>query len=114
MAVVRPLGSLVGRIIAGLLADFASRRKIIPHIASTIVTIFGLATGLCSLTQHLPLMILYMTVVGGLEGMYWVILPLLMYELTNGINSDYAFALVIVLTGTGYLAGPSSMGKYDY
>ncbi|XP_028407594.1 monocarboxylate transporter 8-like [Dendronephthya gigantea] len=111
LVVVRPLGSLVGRIIAGLIGDFASRRKVIPHIACTLVTIFGLASGLCSLTQHLPLMILYMTVVGILEGVFWVILPLLMYALTNGINSDYAFAVIIVITGTGYLAGPSSMGK---
>ena len=53
-----------------------------------------------------------MAVVGVLEGMYWVISPLLMYKLTNGVNSDYAFGLMSALTGTGYLIGPSCMGKY--
>ena len=52
-----------------------------------------------------------MAVVGFLEGMFWVILPLMMYELTGGVNADYAFSLVTLLTGTGYLTGPSSMGK---
>lgn len=95
----------------GLIGDLISRRKLITHIASIVVTVFGLASGLCSLTQHLPLIILYMAVVGFLEGMFWVIIPLMMYELTGGVNADYAFSLVTLLTATGYLTGPSSMGK---
>ena len=95
----------------GLIGDFASRRKITVHIASIAVTVFGLASGVCSFTQYLPLMILYMGVVGLLEGMFWVILPLMMHELTGGIHADYAYSLMVVLTATGYLTGPSSMGK---
>lgn len=96
----------------GLIGDFASRRKIITHVASTVATLFGLASGLCSLTQHLPLMILYMTVIGFLEGMFWVIVPLMMYELTRGVNADYAFSFITLITAVGYLTGPSSMGKF--
>ena len=95
----------------GLVGDFASRRKITVHIASIAVTVFGLASGVCSFTQYLPLMILYMAVVGLLEGMFWVVVPLMMYEVTGGIHADYAYSLMIVLTATGYLTGPSSMGK---
>ena len=73
--------------------------------------VFGLASGLCSLTQHLPLMILYMAVIGFLEGMFWVILPLMMYELSGGVNADYAFSFMALLSALGFLAGPSSMGK---
>ena len=105
------LGSLIGRIIMGLIGDFASRRKITVHIASIVVTVFGLSSGVCSFTQYLPLMILYMAVVGLLEGMFWVILPLMAYELTGGTHADYAYSLMIVLSATGYLTGPSSMGK---
>ena len=111
LGVVRSLGSLIGRFAVGVIGDFASRRKIITHIASTVVTVFGLASGLCSLTQHLPFMIMYMAVVGLLEGMFWVILPLMMYELTGGINGDYAFSLMTLITAAGFLTGPSSMGK---
>lgn len=95
----------------GLIGDFASRRKIITSIASTVVTVFGLASGLCSLTQHLPYMILYMAVIGFSVGMFWVLLPLIMYELTGGVNGDYAYSLMTLITSLGYLTGPSSMGK---
>lgn len=73
--------------------------------------VFGLASGLCSLTQHLPLMILYMAVIGFLEGTFWVFLPLMMYELTGGVNADYAFSFITLVTALGFLTGPSSMGK---
>ena len=96
----------------GLIGDFASRRKIITHITSTVAIVFGLASGLCSLTRHLPLMILYMAVVGFLEGMFWVLVPLMMYELTGGVNADYAFSFITLITAMGFLTGPSSMGKF--
>ena len=96
----------------GLIGDFASRRKIITHITSTVATVFGLASGLCSLTRRLPFMILYMAVVGFLEGMFWVLVPLMMYELTGGVNADYAFSFITLITAMGFLTGPSSMGKF--
>ena len=82
----------------GFVGDFASRHGIINHIVSAVTAVFGLASGLCSLTQHLPLMILYMSVAGLLEGIYWVVVPLMMYDLTGGKNADYAFSLMTLLT----------------
>ena len=85
------MASLVGAGIIGLTGDFASRHGTINHIASALAAVFGLASGLCSLTQYLPLMILYMSVAGLLEAMLWVILPLMVNDLTGGINVDYVF-----------------------
>jgi MFS family permease len=95
----------------GLVGDFATRRKITVRIASIVVSVFGLASGACSFTQYLPLMILYMAGCGMLAGIFWVILPLMMNDLTGGIHADYAYSLMVVLVATGFLIGPSSMGK---
>ena len=96
----------------GLFGDFASRRKLTTYIAGVDAILFGIASGACSFTQHLPLMILYMTVIGFIEGMFWLVVPLMMYELTGGKNADYAFSMMTFLTGAGFLTGPSSMGKH--
>lgn len=83
-------------------------------MASTVrvvVILFGVSTALCSLTQHLLLMMLYMGFVGCLEGMYWFFLPLLSMEISREDNTDEAYACLIFASGLGYLVGAPSMGK---
>ena len=112
--VARGIGSLAGRLTMGYIGDFSLRRRVSVHIACAIVAIFGLACALCSLTRYLPLMILFMAITGLLEGMFWVLNPLMMHELAGGANADYGFSLVVLLVGVAFFTGPSSMGKDLY
>ncbi|XP_046852949.1 monocarboxylate transporter 8-like isoform X5 [Xenia sp. Carnegie-2017] len=66
LIVARGIGSLAGRLAMGYIGDFATKRRIIVHIACAIVAIFGLACGLCSFTKYLPLMILFMAFTVGI------------------------------------------------
>ncbi|XP_046852946.1 monocarboxylate transporter 12-like isoform X3 [Xenia sp. Carnegie-2017] len=111
LIVARGIGSLAGRLAMGYIGDFATKRRIIVHIACAIVAIFGLACGLCSFTKYLPLMILFMAFTGILEGMFFVLIPLMSNELTGGVNADYGFSFITFLVGIGFLTGPSLMGK---
>ncbi|XP_046852952.1 monocarboxylate transporter 8-like [Xenia sp. Carnegie-2017] len=114
LMVARGIGSLAGRLTMGYIGDFSLRRRVSVHIACAIVAIFGLACALCSLTRYLPLMILFMAITGLLEGMFWVLNPLMMHELAGGANADYGFSLVVLLVGVAFFTGPSSMGQlYD-
>lgn len=96
----------------GRIADFALRRRKIRHIVQVTVMLFGITSGLCSLTQSFPLLILYMGSIGCLEGIYWMIQPLMMIEVTSGEDTDYALAVVLFVMGFGYLGGPPAMGNY--
>ena len=77
-----------------------------------VALLFGISTALCSLTQSLPLMILYMGFIGCLEGIFWVNLPLFVIEVFSGEHTDYAYALLVSVSSLGYLAGPPAMGNY--
>lgn len=98
----------------GYIGDFATKCHIIVHIACAIVAIFGLACDLCSFTKYLPLIILFMAFTGILEGMFFVLIPLMSNELTGGVNADYGFSFITFLVGISFLTGPSLMGKSKY
>ena len=82
------------------------------QITQAVAIFFGIANGLCSLTQSLPLMILCMALIGCFEGMNWVNLPLLAIEATSGEHVDEAYGIIMTVTGFVELAGPPLMGKY--
>ena len=110
--IVRGIVAVVIRSIVGRFGDFATKRRKVRHLMLTVMTLFSVATILCSFTKSFTLMMLYMGFVSIMDSIYWVVIPLHVSEVTKGMHSEHAFALFSCVGSFATLGGPPFLGKH--
>ena len=105
--------SIVSRSVSGCVSDYVLKFNRMRILHSAVMILFGIFSAVCSFTNSLILMTVYMGGIGVLDGMYWVMLSLVAMEI-NHQNSDITFTLLLFATACGYLVGPPAIGwLYD-
>ena len=102
---------MVVRYSTGRLGDIASRRKKMRFIALSVIILFSFSTILCTLTTSFSMLMLYMAFVSVVDSIHWVMLPLLVSEITKDVHSDKAVALFNCIGSFATLGGPPALGK---
>ena len=113
LLIIYGLASLLGRLAIARITDFALRKKKVTHITITALLLFGVGSGLCSIAQSLPMMISCAGIIGFSEGIYWLNLPLMNIEVTDGKQADEAYSFMMFIASFGQLLGPPATGKYS-
>ena len=111
LMIARSIASVVTRFTVGRFGDMASKHEKIKYIVLICMALFSFSTLLCSMTTTFSLFILYMVFVSIVDSVYWIIQPLFITEVTGGIYSDKAFALLNCIGSFAMLSGPPALGK---
>lgn len=112
LIIARTIASVVTRFTVGRFADMASKHKKIKYIVFIIMTLFSISTLVCSLTTYFPLLVMYMVFVSIVDSVYWIIQPLFVTEVTEGIHSDKGYALFNCIGSFAMLGGPPVLGWF--
>ena len=105
-------GSLTGRLTGGVVTHVLSQKWEIFFSVGGTLLLYALSSALVTLTNNLWLLVAYMATIGYLEGTFFVMLVMIMNDVTKGGDVDYAYSVICVVIGVGYLFGSPAMGKW--
>ncbi|CAB4031571.1 monocarboxylate transporter 12-B [Paramuricea clavata] len=108
--VVKGLTTLVGTLLVGRVNDKALKYGKIKLINLTVCVMFGIFSFLCSFVESFPLIIVYMALIGLVDGVWWAAYPVLVVEITFGYHSTEAFGLANLVIAFARLPGPPFLG----
>lgn len=63
------------------------------------------------MTTSFSVLMFYMAFVSVVDSIHWLIIPLLVSEITNGVHTDNAVALFNCVASFATLGGPPFLGK---
>ena len=89
----RGLTTFLTRLIVGRLNDIALRHGKVKMITQFTFALFGILNFVCSFLRSFPLLLVYMALIGIVEGVWWVTYSLLAMEITGGYYFSQAFSL---------------------
>ena len=112
--VVKGLTALVGTLLVGRVNDKALKYGKIKLINLTVCVMFGIFSFLCSFVESFPLIIVYMALIGLVDGVWWAAYPVLVVEITFGYHSTEAFGLANLVIAFARLPGPPFLGKHRF
>lgn len=110
--IIRGIVAVLVRSVAGRFGDLASRKRKVRLLILSVMTLFTVATVLCSFTHSFVLMMLYMAFISVMDSVYWVVLPLHVAEIVKGWRTEHAFALFSCVGSFATLGGPPFLGRF--
>ncbi|XP_028397750.1 monocarboxylate transporter 12-like [Dendronephthya gigantea] len=96
--------------LTGRMSDKALKHGKIKLISLTCCVIFGVCSLLCSFVESFPMIVVYMALVGLVEGVWWSTYPVVVVEITSGYPTNEAFGLVNFIVALVRLPGPPFLG----
>ena len=111
---VRGLTTSVARPIAGRFGDMALKHRKVKTITQFTFILFGVLNFICSFIRSFPLLLVYMALIGIVEGVWWVTYSLLVMEITGGYFYYQAFSLCNLIAGITSLIGSPTSGNSKY
>lgn len=113
LMVTRGLTTFVARLIAGRLNDIFLRHGKVKMVTQITFVFFGVLNFVCSFLRSFPLLLVYMALIGMVEGVWWVTYPILVMEITGGYYYNEAFSLVCFIVAFAILLGPPTLGTVE-
>lgn len=110
--VVKGSTMLVGNILTGRISDKALKYGKVKWISEIVCVLFGVFSLLCSFVKSFPWIMVYMALVGLVEGVWWATYPVVIMDITSGYCSNEAFGLVNLVVAFARLPGPPGLGKF--
>lgn len=111
LMIVRGIVAVVVRSFAGRFGDLAARGKKVKYLMLSVMMLFSVGTIVCSTTKSFTFLMVYMGFISVMDSVYWVVLPLYVTEITNGLPSEHAFALFSCIGSFATLGGPPFLGN---
>jgi predicted MFS family arabinose efflux permease len=109
--VVRGLATFVTRAIVACLGDMALKHGKVKTMAGFTFVSFGVLNFVCSFIRSFPLLLVYMALIGIVEGVWWVLYSLLAMEITGGYFFDQAFSLCSLIGALALLVATPLSGR---
>ena len=108
---VRGLTTFITRLIVGRLGDIALRKSKVKMVLQVTFVLFGLLNLICSYLRTFPLLLVFLALIGVVDGVWWVTYSLLIMEITGGYYFNEAFSLVSLVVSFTVLVGSPAAGK---
>ena len=108
--VIRGLTTFVARLLAGSIGDLALKHGKVKILVQVTFGLYSILNFTCSFLRTFPLLLLYMALIGILEGVWWVIYPVLVMEITGGYSFNEALSLSNFTGAWACLVGIPSSG----
>ncbi len=109
--VAKGITTLVGTLLVSRMNDKALKHGKVKLISLVVCVIFGVLSFLCSFVESFPLIMVYMALIGLVDGAWWAAYPVLVVEITSGYHSTEAFGLANLVIAFTRLPGPPILGK---
>lgn len=109
-SVVQGISALVGSVSVSCVNDKALKSGKIKLINVTVCAIFGISSFLCSFVKSFRLIILYVAMIGMVDGVWWATYPVLVVDMTSGYHSTEAFSLTNIVIAFARLPAPPLLG----
>ena len=93
MLIIRGLTTFVARLIIGRIGDIALKHGKVKTVIQITFVLYGILNFTCSFLRAFPLLLLYMALIGILDGVWWVSYSILIMEITGGYYFNEAFSL---------------------
>jgi MFS family permease len=97
-------------LIAGRFGDFALKHGKVKMVMQITFALFGVLNFMCSFLRAFPLLLVYMALIGIVEGVWWVTYSILVMEITGGYYFDEAFSLLNLIGALSALFGIPASG----
>ncbi|CAB3995633.1 monocarboxylate transporter 6 [Paramuricea clavata] len=115
LLIIRGLTTFVIRLIAGRFGDFALKHGKVKMVMQITFALFGVLNFMCSFLRAFPLLLVYMALIGIVEGVWWITYSILAMEITGGYYFDEAFSLLNLVGALSVLFGvPVSGWIFDH
>ncbi|XP_028397681.1 monocarboxylate transporter 4-like [Dendronephthya gigantea] len=111
LMVTRGITTFVARLLAGRLGDIFLKNGKVKMVSQITFVVFGVLNFMCSFLRSFPLLLVYMGLVGIVEGVWWVTYPILIMEITGGYYYNEAYSLVCLIIAFAILLGPPIVGR---
>ena len=108
--VVKGITTLVGTLLIGRINDKLLKHGKVKMISVAVCVIFGVLSFLCSFVKSFPMIMVFMALIGLVDGAWWAAYPVLVVEITSGYHSTEAFGLTNFVGALARLPGPPFLG----
>ena len=110
MLIIRGLTTFIIRLIAGRFGDIALKHGKVKMVIQITFALFGVLNFMCSFLRAFPLLLVYMALIGIVEGVWWVTYSILVMEITGGYYFNEAFSLLNLVGAFSSLFGIPASG----